>query len=121
MAPSRWPIILITGFCAFLTLIYTLAQIQPAPIVSLGVVILPFLSCAWWVSRDARLHRIAFAQDWGLFAWIFWPLLIPWYGWRTRGRRAWPLVLGLYAAILAPYIVAFAGYLISPMAANSTK
>ena len=85
---------------------YGFTQVQPAPIVGLGIAILPFLTCAWWVSGDARAKKIPFAMDWGLLAWVAWPVLVPWYAWRTRGLRGWQLTLGLYAAIVTPYILA---------------
>jgi hypothetical protein len=89
--------------------VYAGAQLEPAPIVRTAISILPFLTCAWWVWTDARAHRLAFVQDWGLFAWIAWPLLVPWYAWHTRGRAGWRLAIGLYAAIVAPYLASAIG------------
>ena len=63
-------------------------------------------ACALWVERDARRHNVFFPTDWGLYALVAWPLLIPWYAWRTRRRARWRVILGLYGAMLAPYVIA---------------
>ena len=95
----------VTAFCSLLAAFYGFAQLEPAPVIGLGIGILPFLTCAWWIGGDARARRIAFAHDWGLLAWVAWPILVPWYSVKTRGRAGWRLALGLYLAILAPYAV----------------
>ena len=38
-------------------------------------------------------------QDWGLFLLLAWPVVIPWYAFKTRGRRGWRLTAGLFGLI----------------------
>jgi len=106
-APSARPILAASGFSAFLASFYTVAGIAPPPIVALGIPLVPFLTSAWWIQQDARAAKVSLVHDWGLMAWVAWPLLIPWYAWKTRGWNGWRLSLGLFAAMLGPYLIAF--------------
>jgi hypothetical protein len=43
-------------------------------------------------------------QDWGYFLLLAWPVVIPWYAFKTRGRSGWRLTAGLLGSILPAYI-----------------
>jgi hypothetical protein len=43
----------------------------------------------------------------GLFLWLAWPVLIPWYAIKTRGRHALPLALTIMVGILTPILLAY--------------
>ena len=43
-------------------------------------------------------------QDWGYFLMLAWPVVIPWYAFKTRGPRGWRLTARLFGLILASYI-----------------
>ena len=61
---------------------------------------------AWWVLSDARERGIPTSVDHGWFAFIAWPVLVPYHVLRTR-RAKGVLLLGLFALIfLVSYIVA---------------
>jgi hypothetical protein len=61
----------------------------------------PPLAVAWWLAADSRRTRLFGAYDAGLLFYITWPVMLPWYAWRSRGRGGWTLVAKLYALGLA--------------------
>jgi hypothetical protein len=67
----------------------------------------PLLAVLIWVQRDADRTGIGSVHDLGLFLWFAWPVIIPWYAWKTRGQSAWRLVLTLFALIGSAYISSF--------------
>jgi len=77
-------------------------------VVALG----PLVSVVLWTQNDARARRMATVQDWGLFVYLLWPILVPWHIVQTRGRGAWPLALRLCGAIVAPFAAIIIGVVI---------
>jgi hypothetical protein len=61
------------------------------------------------VQKDARRAGIGGIQDWGYFLLLAWPVVIPWYAAKTRGRAGFAFGLGLFALILAAYIGGIVG------------
>jgi hypothetical protein len=60
-----------------------------------------------WVCEDARRRGIGAVHDFGFFLMLFWPVVIPWYAFASRGRGGWKLLLGLIALIgSAPLTIA---------------
>src|SRR2546428_2919147 len=81
------------AFCSVVAALYTLAEIEPSPVVTLFVAFAPLLAVIMWLQRDARSAHLSLVHDWGLFMWLAWPVLLPWYAFKTRGRRGWVLIL----------------------------
>jgi hypothetical protein len=96
------------AFCAAVAALYTLAEIEPSPVVILFVSFAPLMAVIIWLQLDARSARLSLIYDWGLFMWLAWPVLLPWYAFKTRGRRGWALVLKLVALVFAPWLASFA-------------
>src|SRR5438132_1590647 len=96
------------ALCSAVAALYTLAQIEPSPLVILFVAFAPPLAVIRWLQRDARSARLSLVHDWGLFMWLAWPVLLPWYAFKTRGRRGWLLIIKLVALICAPWLASFA-------------
>ena len=65
------------------------------------------LAVILWLQKDGQRTGVGAVQDWGFFPWLAWPVLIPWYTFKSRGRTGWRLLLGLIALIISPYITAF--------------
>src|SRR5713226_10687935 len=62
----------------------------------------PFRSSSG-LQRDARSQGVMTVQDWGMLAFIFWPVMIPWYAIKTRGLGVgMPLAAFLLLPVLAP-------------------
>jgi hypothetical protein len=98
--PSRTAVYLVAGFCCVLAIIYGFADIAPPPGVALGLKLLPLFTVAHWLHRDGRARGNRSLESWGLLFYVFWPILLPAYAIRTRGRAGWPLILELYGLIL---------------------
>jgi hypothetical protein len=91
-----------SAFCSATAGLYAGASIEPAPIVSIFVVYAPIVTVILWLHQDARRRRIAEVLDFGFFLLLFWPFVIPWYAFKSRGRGGWKLLVGLIALALAP-------------------
>jgi hypothetical protein len=103
----------LTGvFCALVAALYAAAHGEPSPGIAFFLSSAPLLAVIIWLQKDARQTGGGMLLDWGYFLWIAWPVLIPWYAFKTRGRSGWRLTIGLLGLISAAYIsglvVAFA-------------
>ena len=96
-----------TVFCSMTTAIYTLAGIDPSPAVLTFLTFAPLLAVILWLQKDAQRTGVGAVQDWGLFLWLAWPVVIPWYAFKSRGRSGWRLLLGLFALMSSAYLTAF--------------
>ena len=94
-------------FCSMISALYTLAEIEPSPTVVLFWTFGPVLAVILWLQKDAQRTGVGAVQDWGFFLWLAWPVVIPWYAFKSRGRTGWRLLLGLIALISSPYIAGF--------------
>jgi hypothetical protein len=65
--------------CLIATAVYTLARIEPLPIMSLLLAFGPLVAVILWLQKDGRRARLGVIQDWGFFVWLAWPIVIPWY------------------------------------------
>ena len=68
----------------------------------------PLTAVCLWLQKDARRTGHASIQDWGLFLWLFWPVVIPWYAFKTRGPEGWRLLAALLGLVCAPILTAYA-------------
>jgi hypothetical protein len=81
---------------------YGLLGLIPGPVMTLCLMFGPSLAVAGWLAADARRTRVAAVYDAGWLFALGWPLVIPWYSWRTRGRAGWGLAAQLCASAVAP-------------------
>jgi hypothetical protein len=63
------------------------------------------LSLIGWMREDrlARGYKVAFEYD--AFAFFAWPVVMPYYLYRTRGWRGLYLAAGLYALFIVPLMI----------------
>ena len=59
----------------------------------------------WWLSNDSRARGVGWALDMGLFLYIAWPLIMPYYLIKTRGLKGL-LVILIFACVYAGAAVA---------------
>jgi hypothetical protein len=97
---------LTAAFCSVVTALYVAVALDPAPILGLFVSIAPLTAVCLWLQKDARRTGVGSVLDWGFFLWLLWPVLIPWYAFKTRGIRGWRLAAGLLGLVCAPVITA---------------
>lgn len=82
--------------------LYGLAHLSPAPVVQLSCSLATVIVVVLWLQADARVRRMQTVHDWGYFAFAAWPVIVPWYAFKTRGRKGWSIAMLIYLAILAP-------------------
>jgi hypothetical protein len=88
--------------CAPFVIVYGFLGIPPHPFIHLVVSLAPLVAAISWLKADARARHVPLVHDMGLFLWIAWPVLIPWYAFKTRGRHGLPLALLVMLAIITP-------------------
>jgi hypothetical protein len=90
--------------CALAAAAYAVAEIAPSPLVALFFSTAPLITVILWLQRDASQTGVGSVHDLGLVLWLAWPVVIPWYAWKTRGRSGWRLSIGLFALIGSAYL-----------------
>jgi hypothetical protein len=91
-------------FCSLVAALYAATQAEPSPAIALFVTSGPLLAVVLWLQKDARRTGVGAVQDWGYFLLLAWPIVIPWYAFKTRGRSGWRLMIGLLGLIGATYV-----------------
>jgi hypothetical protein len=99
---------LTTAFCSVAAALYVAVALEPRPLMSLFLSSAPLIAVCLWLQKDARRSGVGSVQDWGFFLWLFWPVVIPWYAFRTRGPSGWRLAAALLGLAGAPAIIAHA-------------
>jgi hypothetical protein len=54
----------------------------------------------WWMRRDSRLRSIPWIYDMGMFLYMVWPFIMPYYLIKTRGARGLLGILGFAGAYI---------------------
>ena len=93
-------------FTSLVAAAYVLAQAEPSPVVTLFLSAAPTFAVVIWLQRDAARTGVGSVLDLGYFLLLAWPIVIPWYAFKSRGGAGWRLALGLLGLILAPYATA---------------
>jgi hypothetical protein len=94
------------AFCFLTTTVYMLARIAPSPMLSSFLVISPLILGILWLQKDARRTHLGDVQDWGFFVWIAWPILVPWYAFKSRGSGGWRFLIAVIVLLFPAYIAA---------------
>jgi hypothetical protein len=84
--------------------LYAVLPVDPLPIVDLLIASGPLWAVVLWLQKDARRTGVAPVLDLGYFLVFGWPIAIPWYVFKTRGRGGWSLLLGLIGLIVSPSV-----------------
>lgn len=98
--------ILSAVFSSAATALYVLAGTEPAPVVALFIAWSPTFCVILWLQKDAARTNVGSVLDLGYFLCLAWPVVLPWYVLKTRGRSGWRLFLGLLAVMFAPHVTA---------------
>jgi hypothetical protein len=105
---TLWTARLAAMFSSLATALYAAAGIEPYPLIG----VLPKIAVFIWLERDAGRTGVCAVHDLGFFLFLGWPVLIPWYAFKSRGAAGWRLLSGLFALILAPDVT---GVLVSAL------
>ncbi|HEY1269108.1 MAG TPA: hypothetical protein VGH16_17750 [Candidatus Binatia bacterium] len=87
--------------CTVTAAIYGAFQIEPSGLIALFFWFGPLVSVILWIQNDAKKNSVGAVLDLGCFIYITWPITIPWYVFKTRGRAGWRLLLGLCVLIIS--------------------
>jgi hypothetical protein len=102
---SLRPLLVTSGICAAIAALYALPPLPGNALVVIVTRLAPMVAAANWIRSDARARKIGLVHDLGFFLLIAWPVVIPWYAVKTRGRHAWPMALVLLLVIASPTLV----------------
>ena len=91
-------------FASLIAAAYATAQLEPSPFIALFLSGGPLFAVVLWLQKDARRTGVGSVQDLGYFLLLAWPVVIPWYAFKTRGRSGWRLTTGLFGLIGAAYV-----------------
>src|SRR5712691_10352219 len=108
-AASLKPIYVTTATCGTLAAVYGLAGLRPSPLPLLFINLGPLISVILWLQNDARVRHVSTVHDFGFFAYLVWPVFVPWYVIKTRGAQAWGMGGWLLGAIVAPLLLRIMG------------
>ena len=59
-----------------------------------------------WVAADRRNRGFSLPYEFDTFVFFAWPAVVPYYLYRSRGRRGLLLGAGIWALYIAPYLTA---------------
>jgi hypothetical protein len=100
-------------FASLAAAAYAAARIEPSPVVALFLSGGPLFAVILWLQSDARRTGVGSVHDLGYFLLLAWPVVIPWYAFKTRGPSGWRLTIGLFGLIGAAYVTwAFVAYVV---------
>jgi hypothetical protein len=88
-------------FSSLAAALYAASEAEPLPIVGLFLSSAPLIAVVLWLQKDAARTGVGAVHDWGYFLLLAWPVVLPWYAFKTRGRTGWRLVVGLFGLILS--------------------
>ena len=66
----------------------------------------------WWLRTDSRKRGIGWVFDMGLFLYVAWPFVLPYYLFKSRGVRAVLVILGFAAVYIGGALLGMALYLL---------
>jgi hypothetical protein len=89
------------AFCSVASALYVLARVEPFPFVAWFLTTGPLLMVVLWLDQDAHRRGIGAVHDLEFFLFLFWPFVIPWYAFASRGPAGWKLLIGVIALLAA--------------------
>jgi hypothetical protein len=92
-------------FAQVATGIYSVSKHQPPPLFQLTYTLGFLWIIGWWLVRDSGKRGVALVFDTGLFLYIAWPLVLPYYLLKTRGAKGLFVILGFLGVYLGGAVV----------------
>ena len=105
-------------FSSVTAALYDATELEPSPIVGLFLSVGPLLAVILWLQKDAARTGVGAVHDWGYFLFLGWPIIIPWYAFKTRGRAGWRLLAQLIGLIMSAPATGWVIYLVKYTAAR---
>ena len=92
--------------------IYVASELELPPLFTLLYPFAFLWVIGWWLLRDSRKRGVKWVFDMGLFLYIAWPLIMPYYLLKTRGAKGLLVILGFAAAYLGAQMLGIALYVL---------
>lgn len=92
--------------------IYLASEVEPPPAFTLLYPFAFLWVIGWWLMRDSRERAVKWVFDLGLFLYIAWPFVMPYYLFKTRGVRAFVTLLLFAVAYLGALFAGMALYIL---------
>ncbi len=67
--------------------------------------IILFSLIGYWLRKDNQTYKIEWIFDMGFFFYLAWPLIVPFYLFKTRGVKAFPIIFGFIGIFVGAYII----------------
>lgn len=106
-APLLYTFVVITEFARGA---YLGAQLEFPGTASLLFNVGMLWAVGWWLRTDSRRRGVFCVYDLGLFLYLAWPILMPYYLLKTRGAKGLLIILGF---VVAYFGAALAGLVLS--------
>lgn len=92
--------------------IYVARETQPPPAYTFLYPLAFLWIIGWWLLKDSRSRQVEWVFDMGLFLYIAWPFLMPYYLFKTRGLKALLTILIFVVVYLGAAILGAACYIL---------
>jgi hypothetical protein len=102
--------------CATTGVLYVFADLEPSPLAEWLSTAAPTVAIILWLERDAARTGVGSVHDLGYLLCFAWPIVVPWYALRTRGRAGWRLILLLFALACSAYLGALVAVILRHLA-----
>ncbi len=66
----------------------------------------------WWLLTDSRKRGVSWVYDMGLFLYIAWPILMPYYLIKTRRAKGLLVIFGFLGVYIGAWLLGLAFYLL---------
>lgn len=67
----------------------------------------------WWLKNDNKQYKIGLVYDLGLFLYLAWFIVVPYYLFRTRGLKAFITLFSFIGIYLVTYLIGAAIFLVT--------
>jgi hypothetical protein len=85
--------------------VYAARGIEPSPAFDLLYWVACLWVVGWWMRQDSRRRGVGWVFDMGFYLFIAWPLVLPYYLFKTRGARAILAILAFIAVCVAALVL----------------
>ncbi|MBC8031397.1 MAG: hypothetical protein H7Z16_14905 [Pyrinomonadaceae bacterium] len=85
--------------------VYLASDFEPNPALTLLYTFGFIWIIGWWLMTDSRKREVKWVFDMGLFLYLAWPFVMPYYLIKTRGARGLLVILGFVGAYVGSLIL----------------
>ena len=110
-SPTAW-LYLYLIVVQFVAGVYLACEAELPPAFSLLYPLGFLWAVGWWLRRDSRLRGVLWVFDMGLFLYIAWPVVIPYYLLKTRGAKGLLVILAFISAYVGALIAGAVLYIL---------